>query len=89
MTHAVRWMVALTLVVGLAACSAGRVATQPVSSDVRAVLNAEGEIVAHQAFRADTRRWYDASVTNGSGHVLTPRGQRNYRRDRWRQTVGR
>ena len=85
MKHAVRGMIAVTLLAGLAACSTAGFTTQQISSDVRAVLNADGEVIAHQAFRSDTGRWYDARLIGGSGHVLTPRGVRNHRRDRRRE----
>ena len=79
-------LVTLTLVLG--ACSGSNLSTQPVSSDVRAVVNAEGEVVGYQAFRLDTRRWYEARAGEGTGYALTERGARKYRNDRWRQTRG-
>ena len=84
-----RLVVAMLMAVLLAACAGAGVGTQPLGSGVRAVLNAQGDVIAHQAFRPETRRWYDAELTNGSTAVLTQRGQLSLQLDRRRQTRGR
>lgn len=83
-----RMATAFTLILFLSACAGMTVSTQSIAPGVRAMVNAEGEVIGHQAFRQDTRRWYDADLTNGATAVLSQRGQLRYVLDRARLTRG-
>ena len=83
-----RTLLGLALLATVTACAGIGTTYQTVGSNVRAEIGTDGEIVSYQAFRLDTRRWYDARQVDDMRFVLTQRGERRYRNDQWRQTVG-
>ena len=83
-----RTLLGLALLATVTACAGVGTTYQTVGPNVRAEVNADGEIVSYQAFRGDTRRWYDAQRAGDTRFILTQRGERRYRNDQWRQTVG-
>ena len=83
-----RTLLGLALLATVTACAGVATTYETVAPNVRAEVSAEGEVVSYQAFRGDTRRWYDAQQVGDTRFILTQRGESRYRRDQWRQTVG-
>ena len=80
-----RALLGLALIGTLAACGNVRGTYRTVAPNVRAGVDANGEIVSYQMFQLDIGRWYDARPTRDGGYALTERGRRRYQNDQWRE----